>query len=488
NVNNDFYFEDLIIDSFEYLWNNQGNIYLAVGDLDNDGFSDIILPEYATNTSSFSNINYYKNLNNEIFEKKVIKENSYRVSNLLIDDFNNDNRKDILITSYNTSHGNNKITLFSQNEDVTFEEKIIDQPFTPSSTSYFVDVNNDGNTDIINGKNYFKWYENKGNNNWSYSRSIVDLDSKNLYDKHYKVTDINNDGLFDIISNEGTINGGNVLKIFKNLGNNDFELSYSLSNEYLNHWHNYHIFQKNNSDFPDIYYLKTIWDHEERDKLFYVRNNNGVFEAPIEMTISPADSFFKAYEIYEMGDLNNDDLPDLILCDYNVANNKYEIIYLENLGNNEFYKHFIADTEALTFHKIVLDDYNSDGNLDIFIFDRGYQKPFKVFENNNLNFIEKIIENEFYLDDLIVYDFNEDGLTDLMTMSYDEFSGTYKMYINYFQNNGSGYDKILIDSHDTAFWGGTPEDRGGFNLFDKNGDGKLDLIITTTDHAEGYIR
>ena len=242
------------------------------GDYDNDGYLDILL----TGSSGTSKI-YLNNGDNSFTEQATVSLTGVYQGDATWGDYNNDGLLDILLTGTDDSGQANPIAkIYKNNGDFTFAEQanIILAPVRYSAVDWG-DYDKDGDLDILliglgdNGE-ITKVYKNNGdesfselNNNltgfshgdaiWGDYDNDGDLDillsgansgfnakiyqnigndifveltdfaAPELYYGSAAWGDYNNDGLLDFIING--ITGGNIkqTKLYKNIGNNDFE-------------------------------------------------------------------------------------------------------------------------------------------------------------------------------------------------------------------------------------------------------------------------
>jgi len=197
---------------------------VAWGDYNNDGYMDILLTGYNTDSVS-NNVNYlinpitkvYKNNGDGTFtEQTNISLEVVGSSSLAWGDYNNDGYLDILLTGFTGTGDVSKI--YKNNGDGTFTEQIGISLTGVDGSVAWGDYNNDGYIDIlltgyVSYNNYIsKVYKNNGNGSFS-EQTGVSLTG--VYLSSVVWGDYNNDGYLDILLT-GTIGSSYISKIYKN--------------------------------------------------------------------------------------------------------------------------------------------------------------------------------------------------------------------------------------------------------------------------------
>jgi len=183
--------------------------YINYGDINGDGYSDIVL---ISNSDYFWGILYNDGTGN--LSEPEYYDLSFGPIDISCGDLNNDGREDIVITGYNTE------VYFSYPDG--FQLSILSTEYI--SSSEISDFNNDGMNDILTTISLYpsnftklKLYENAGNNTFINHEPFIFQPICNSY---IVTSDFNNDSLPDILFN---YRYDTDLIIFYNLG--DFQLS-----------------------------------------------------------------------------------------------------------------------------------------------------------------------------------------------------------------------------------------------------------------------
>jgi len=212
-------------------------------------------------------------------------------------------------------------------------------------------------------------------------------------------------------------------------------------------------------------------------------------------------------------DINNDGVKDLLACPNNpnqCDDDNGVWLYLNN-GTNTLPDFEFIQTNFLQDGMIevgrgaypVLEDYNNDGLLDLFVsnetyYETGIQPPSKIalFENTGTSEIPqftRVTDNYLNLEQYNLgamyptfLDINGDGSKDLLV-------GDQGGKLHYFRNQASPDEtfSFVLDTPIYADFEGTPIDVGQFaapQAFDIDKDGKLDLLIGEKNGNINYYR
>ena len=437
--NNDFNFI-----RYSYIYNGGG---VALGDINNDGLTDIYLCSNQATNKLYLNKGGFKF--EDITVKAGVSDNQGWTTGISMTDINNDGLMDIYVcksASLNNSTAR-KNKLFINQGNNSFKELarkygIDDEAY--SSQAYFLDYDKDGDNDmyLVNHRVDFE-------NNIRINANTAGKTSSLTTDKLYC-----NDGehFTDVTQKAGLLN-------------NVWGLSASISDF-------------NEDGWPDIYVCN---DFIHGDNL-WINNQNGGFENKIH-DIMDHTSFFSMGS--DIADINNDSKPDLIVLDMvsedHVANKKNmaamstsQFHQLVKLGHHYQYMSNTLQLNrgdgmysdiALTAGVAntdwswapLLADFNNDGLKDLFV-TNGIKRD--MTDNDYKIALDKrAAEGKMTLDDL----FN------LIP------SRKIKNYI--FENNGnSGFTKKTDD------WGLTQYlNSNGAAYADLDNDGDLDLVTNNLD-------
>ncbi|MCK9266087.1 FG-GAP-like repeat-containing protein [bacterium] len=290
-----------------------GNSFLAVSDYNNDGFPDVAIHGYIPNTGYITKI--YSNNGNNTFTDTGVELPTENVNSLSWADYDNDGLPDLAVS---VSGDTEKIFLYRNLKNNNFE--VVSQPINASGSISWADFDNDGWVDfIVAGKNKTSLYRNTGDGIFVETSNIIPP----LTQASISWGDYNNDGLLDFAISGQLEDLSPYTAIYKNNGNSLF----SLIDTYL----------------EPLSYGSLMW-----------------------------------------GDINNDGLLDLIVCGrskdiYSQSNDgryyNQTNIYLNNIQDN--FSNAYAElpnisyssdfTLPQTFNTLSLIDYDSDGDLDIFL-------------------------------------------------------------------------------------------------------------------------
>lgn len=201
----------------------------------------------------------------------------------------------------------------------------------------------------------------------------------------------------------------------------------------------------------------------ERKSLIYTNNGNGQFIQLAANIIQLSDGDLA------WGDLNNDNYVDLIISGKDNSGNKKSAIYINN-KDKSFTKSSYIPT-GLAFGKILIDDFNNDGNNDFFIngIDESNQNQSIVYYNNSDGTFTESQNDITGLNkgDAISLDYNQDGYKDLILNGIDQDNSYItELYIN----SEEGFSRENINISGLAY--------GSISKGDFNSDGKPDLFLT----------
>ena len=314
-----------------------------------------------------------------------------------------------------------------------------------------IDLDNDGDIDILNGDNEkLFWFENISDEEFFQRQVIYETPLEGI-----ELMDVNNDGFKDIL-----LLGYADLKYLKNLGNGSFgpeELIYDGFQGLITAY----PFDLNLDGFVDI-----VCSSQLNHTISWIENNGD--ETFSDINVLNTSALF-AYDV-GAGDLNGDGLPDVI--SNSLQDNT--ISWYTNLGNGNFSSEVII-SDAFNFgSNIIVLDYNNDNYLDIICTNEsGGDKIIAVFENDGLanfqyNELHNISGGNFILRDLECEDIDSDGDLDFILAINA---------IRLIQNlgNGSFLEIYIDDLHSGALH---------LELADVNDDNSNDLIAVTEDDRQ----
>jgi hypothetical protein len=167
-------------------------------------------------------------------------------------------------------------------------------------------------------------------------------------------------------------------------------------------------------------------DNGTYGKASYIRNTNGVWKA------DPASLFKNLQRPIQVSscDLNNDSKTDYLICEFGYVTG--ELCWMENEGNGRFKKHVLRPLPGAS--KAYLQDYNKDGNMDIWVlFAQGEEGIFLYTNKGGGTFVEQQVLRfppMFGSSYFELADFNKDGFADIVYTCGDnaDYSTILKPY------------------------------------------------------------
>ncbi|MCB6062560.1 T9SS type A sorting domain-containing protein [Flavobacterium psychrophilum] len=348
------------------------------------------------------------------FEDKILIHKDITpndVNDFQIIDFDNDGKSDIISLS---GQGNRKISFYKNEGNDIFSHHLListDNNFSNTNT-YFLkvtDINNDGYYDLItNGVNRINVFINNGFN--SFTEILVGYGTAiNVNYIDVKITDIDNDGFKDIIA-ERKIDSSNSSDVywFKNDNLNFYPFTITQYKEIPNFYDN-----ENDGD------LDVIFKNINGGISLINNNNNGTFSIPTILLSSSQINF--SFDTIDIVDFNNDGLNDIVLYN-NLSTNNIKL-FIKQANNT-----YISQTIYIgNFNYINYFDYDNDNDIDIFT-NRGTTLTNlnnSIYINNNLSFTNVIYindglildngNNDYYTGDKVQFtDINNDNIKDVV--------------------------------------------------------------------------
>ncbi|HID72164.1 MAG TPA: VCBS repeat-containing protein, partial [Thermoplasmata archaeon] len=479
---------------------------VAVGDLDNDGWIDVV----AGNRNS--EIVIYENDGTSIFSTPWNSNRAggttYYVSSLELVDLDLDGYLDIVASSETTS--SNNIQTFQNDGSPFTDEWLTVNIGTASNTVYKVavgDLDNDGDTDIVSGADsvgsvevqcwnnslihrdasFYTWFSLSTTSDATYTIAAGDVDNDGDIDiavGNYggqNVLYINDgDGTFDTTSyNFGTGSDNTRALAFGDF-NNDGLLDIAVANYnqqnrvYINDGSGNPFDGSSNtfgSSSSNTYALAVgdvdndgaldIATGEYYTNYLYLGNGDGTFGTGNSWGLSTGLTY-----AVDLGDFNNDGDLDIVEANYNYSNYAYV-----GDGDGTFSTQYKIGqgTSSWTSYDVEFSDLNNDGKLDVIF--GNYNSQNKVVLHDNSGNPYDTAANEINYGSsssatrsISVQDFNHDGIADIAVGNYNQQN---KVYLG----DGDGtFDTTSINvgpsSSDTYAISGT----------DINSDSKIDIL------------
>lgn len=476
------------------------SVDIKVGDIDNDGLKDIIAV-----SSSENKLYWFKNLGNFNFGNiQIIATNINKPKSLSIGDIDNDGDNDIVVGIYNdnnvslfknlgngnfgaqniiftTSYGSNKVALkdldnngfldvISGNEDgsIVCSKNVNGTIFNPISTITgfaddgtgfdFIDINNDTYFDIVFSSNYddkIRYSLNIAGN--SFNSNFVTIDN-NIQDPYQVVvTDMDNDGLDDIVVS-AFANGTSFIKWYKNLSFSFQSMSPLLANNISNP-KSFIVDDLNSNGIMEVitssYDASASVASKRKLSSFEYNSSSSSYDESIINYV------FGGLSNFKVADLDNDGNKDIIAAFHN------GLVFTKNYGNNQFssYKTITEIKDILHYvHDVEIGDFNNDGFLDIIWVGK---EEVRIYQNNgNLTFTNLYtypIQLTFSSINVEVADFNTDGNLDFI-LSYIE-GGQTKLF-KFIKDNNFNFQTNQIAVNNLNY----------VKISDLDNDNKIDII------------
>lgn len=441
---------------YGYLYNGGG---ISIGDLNNDGLSDIYFTGNMVGSRLYVNKGDFKF--EEVAEKAGVFAAGLWNTGTTMADVNADGFLDIYVCRSAAKDPNKrKNLLFINNGDMTFSEKgaaygIDDSGY--STQGNFFDYDNDGDLDLYVLNHSTQEYAGFG----QITASLKNKKNEAYSDKLYK----NENGKFiDVSEKAGLVS--NVL---------GFGLGVALSDI-------------NNDGWSDIYVSN---DYNEQDYL-YINNQDGTFTESLEDFIGHSSLFSMGSDI---ADINNDGFTDIMTLDMLPEGNqrqkmvsgpdnydKYQLLVNSGFYNQSMRNMLQLNNGGSSFSEIgqlagvsntdwswssLFADFDNDGHKDLFI-TNGYKRDFTNMDFINYAVQEKLKENQ------------TGQKTAIMKLIQEIPSTVVENYM--YRNKGD-----LSFEKTNAIWGFNRKSlSNGAAYADLDNDGDLDLVVNNIEE-EAFV-
>lgn len=366
-----------------------------VGDFDGDGQLDLVVTgalDTDENEGADTSVTYiYKNNNGKLTEHQVL-EMPVHLGDIRFIDIDNDGDLDIVSVglSYQDIVNYKSYVYINDNNVFKLQSEEVGKIYGNIEVA---DINHDGKMDyLINGIEYkagvgflfdIDYYKNKGG---KFDKQVRFLPGSQ--NGSFKIADFNNDQHLDFIVSGFGDDYKAYLTLYVNDGEKLIEKQHfqPLSNS---------SFAVADFDGDGLLDFVAIGQNETYDAAFrfYKNNPNGIFtETDLAYEAISNASGSKAIDI---GDINNDGYPDIVISGDNDDNNAINKIYLYNPETKDF--DYLAEKNIIPLGgttNLQLADFNNDHQLDLLIsgFDwetQSYPSLTKLYYSNQTNTNEK---------------------------------------------------------------------------------------------------
>ena len=413
-----------------------GSGTLVLTDINGDGIPDLIaLCQYAQ-------VEVYPGRGNGMFGAPLGFFSNYSPTAMVVADFNNDGIPDVA-TANNFSNSTVAIMLATKQGHLLAPQSYV-LPVSEGGPTFVSDLNGDGILDIVTLEGQgTRFYTLLGNGHGGFRPPTLSGTAEFTY--FAAMADVNNDGVPDIVTSSQY--SSSDIQVLLGRGDGSFRHAISLS--------------VGGSGGPPV-----LADVNGDGILDLVLPN--LQSLSVTIALGNGDGTFRPSEGYllpdfplaaAVGDFNNDGKPDVALVSINAV-----LIMLGN-GDGSFGTVRTLQPGSSKPQSVLAADINGDGNVDLLVsFQANTGEPglTELLGNGNGTFQKaEPVETTFTsIGPLTIADLDGDGVKDLISF----YPGVYWLKGT---GNGTFSEPVTIDL----------DNAGGAALGDFNGDGKLDFVI-----------
>ena len=476
-----------------------GAVFVAAGDLNNDGKADLVVASNCTNSNDCSTGSMSVLLGNGdgSFQTAVnYASGGQSTQALAIGDVNGDGKFDVVLADFCVSNSScqvGQISLLLGNGDGTFQPATtFNSGGTYTRNVVLADLNGDGKLDVLAASQTDQggqWQDGGvvsvllGNGDATFQPAFA-YTSGQYAGISLAVTDLNHDGKLDAVMASECVNNYSCLTggVSVYLGNGDGTLV-GAPNYNPGGWNAFSVAM---ADVDGDGKLDLLVSEQ-------CNNNNSCSNGVASVLLGNGDGTFKPAVQYDSAgqngftivaaDVNGDGKPDLLIaneCAQNNCNNASVSVLLGN-GDGTFQAATAYPTNGLYVYSLATGDVNGDGKLDIVSTNECADNNCSngtlsvLLGNGDGSFQTAVPYNSGgqYAFSVAIADLNGDGKSDLVAANQCGTSG----------DCSNGNVVVLLGNGDGTFQPAVAYASGGAYSFgaaigDLNGDGKLDIVVT----------
>jgi Ca2+-binding RTX toxin-like protein/methionine-rich copper-binding protein CopC len=334
---------------------------VTTADVDGDGQTDLVVTGL-DNLNNAGKVSVFRNIGDGAFTSAEDYAIPYSAQSVMVTDLNSDGKSDIIVTSGNYDYSTNtsKFLVLLNKGDGTFTPTT-DYPITGDIRSVAVlDLNGDGKADIIaSGFDYSSNSSkvsvllNKGDGTFA---AKADFAIDGLFNAAVITADLNGDGKADlIVTGISSYNYTSNISVLLNNGDGSFapKTDYAIDGSINT------VTDLNGDGIADIILMNGYDYSTNISKVSVLLNNgDGTFAAKVDSAIEGS--------LNTVTDLNGDGKADLIVTGMNYSNNTSKVSVLLNNGDGTFtpQKEYAV---AANIQSVTVNDLNGDGVADIIV-------------------------------------------------------------------------------------------------------------------------
>jgi hypothetical protein len=372
---------------------------IALADINGDGFLDLVAAEQGLNSVAVV-------LGNGKGQFGLAKTDNlsgtvYGPDSTVVADFNGDGKLDLAVAETNFPTGQVAVSL--GNGQGSFGTPVISPLLSEAINNQDLmlsgDFNGDGKPDLIIMDDYSTGFQVLlGNGDGTFQTPV---DTKLNTTLNFAIGDFNGDGKTDAVVSTFS-NGQELISIYLSKGDGTF----TLGAQYTEQYGGPIVADVNRDGKPDLVFVG--------DPVFVMLGNgDGTFQKPITGPVVLGQSYAV------INDFNGDGAPDIVVA------TSSGLAFLKGDGDGTFQSPVYSDSTTLLCCQILAEDVNGDGKLDLV--NNGGSGVLVLLGNGDGTFQLPFaygVNGQAYTGNILVGDFNSDGIGDIGVVFEDATSGT----------------------------------------------------------------